>query len=188
MKKITYLLAVGIFVSLSQSAFAADNANSAAANPGASANTVATTEPTPATATAPAPAANQANSNKAMPAKKMMNIALVLQQLQKAGFTVKSMEFSKDDTNPMWDVKAADKHGDEQSIKVSALTGLSADQKKSPREIPLAQAIKKVEKNGSIESVQVSPSDNSYVIVLMDKQNNKQTYKVDMVNGKVSNG
>lgn len=114
---------------------------------------------------------------------KPMSMSTLLQQLQKAGYIVKSVDYSSDDG--VYKVDAIDRHGEKQSVDINASTGLSADQKKNPQELSMAQAVKKLEKNGaSVTSISID--DNAYKATVMDNKGNKQDYSVDMLSGKVT--
>lgn len=168
MKKLIQLLAMS-------SVFACTSAFSATDN-----MTPSSTSTTEATATSsPSNAAN--SSDAAASHKKVMSMSNVLQQLQKAGYIVKTIDFNKD--NSQYTVEAIDKHGEKQSINVDAVKGIPADMKKAPHEVPLAQVIKKYEKNGAY--VKSATVDNSnYKITVVDSKGNEQNYTVDIQTGK----
>lgn len=175
MKKTLQLLAIGLlFSSLSQTVLADDQTNAAA-------STGATTQTTDTSATGNT---NTTTTSDTAKTAKPISAANLLQQLQKSGYVVKSIEFDKDSLK--YKVDAVDRHGDKQSLDLDATKGLTPDLKKPANETTLLQAVKKVEKNGAtVKSVTSNPD--NYSVTVLDKQGNEQNYTVDSKTGKVTN-
>lgn len=170
-------LVIAFFLaSLSTAAFAADTTTAPATSssatttaPAADSNATTTTTSTDAAATAKAP--------------KAISVSNLLQQLTKAGYVVHEVDFDKD--NGKFKVDATDRYGDKQSLDVDG-SGLTADQRKVPHTLSIAQAAKKVEKNGAyIKSI--SYDSGNYKATVVDKQGNSTDVAIDAKTGKVSN-
>ncbi|MBA2654780.1 MAG: PepSY domain-containing protein [Gammaproteobacteria bacterium] len=160
MKKLVRFLAIASLVSaFSQPIFAADQTTT---------TTSTTTASTDANAAAKA---------------KAMSMSNLLQQLQKAGYIVKSAEYNKDDNQ--YKVEAIDKHGEKQTLEVNGTSGLTADQKKTPSEVPVAQAVKKLEKNGA-SVVSVTMDNDAYKVTVIDNKGNQKDVTINMQTGQVS--
>lgn len=157
-------LLTGLFVAvLSTSAFAADNTAT---------TTTSTTQTNAAAATTTTPAA-----------PKSMSVSNLLQQLQKAGYVVSEVSYDKDSSK--FKVTASDRHGEAQTLDLDATTGLTPDQRKMPHEISIAQAAKKVEKDGAyIKSIDFDSG--NYKVTVVDKQGNEGSFVVDPKTGKVT--
>ncbi len=164
--------------SLSTASFAADT-------------TTAPATSSSATTTAPAADSNATTSTTttstdntaAAKAPKAISVSNLLQQLQKAGYVVHQVDFDKD--SGKFKVDATDRYGDKQSLDVDG-SGLTADQRKVPHTLSIAQAAKKVEKNGSyIKSI--SFDSGNYKATVVDKQGNSTDVTIDAKTGKVSN-
>lgn len=158
------LLLIGLFTAtFSTAVFAADNSAQAPAT--STTNSTTTTATTTTTA------------------KKPMSVSNLLQQLQKAGYIVSQVSYDKD--NAKYKVDAIDRHGDKQSLDLDAAVGLTPDQRKVPHEISIAQAAKKVEKDGAyIKDIEYDSG--SFKVTVVDKQGNEQAYTVDAKSGKVT--
>jgi hypothetical protein len=177
MKKITQLFAIALLTgAISQPLFADETA--------ANANQTSTTNAT-SQATDPNTTSNNTKSSSSKPATKtkVISMSSVIQQVQKTGSIVKGADYDKD--NNTYKIEAIDKHGEKQDLEVNGTKGLSAEQKKTPHEIGMAQALKKLEKNGAyVKSVAIDS--NAYKATVVDNQGNSKDYKVDMQTGNVS--
>lgn len=176
MKKL--VITAALLAAFSTAALAVDNANS---NSISATNTttdnsgnVTTTNSTTTTST----------TKPADSTKKAISVSNLLQQLSKVGYVVKEVDYDKD--NQKFKVTAVDRHGDSQTLDLDATVGLTPDQRKVPHDLSLAQAAKKLEKNGSyIKTIQYdSPN---YTATVVDKAGNDQSVTIDPKTGKVSN-
>lgn len=174
-------LVIAFFLaSLSTAAFADDTATAPAATTTAPAAAPATDSS--ATTTTTTSTDNTAKSSDNTKAPKAISVSNLLQQLQKAGYVVHQVDFDKD--SGKFKVDATDRYGDKQSLDVDG-SGLTADQRKVPHTISIAQAAKKVEKNGSyIKSI--SYDSGNFKATVVDKQGNSTDETIDAKTGKVS--
>jgi uncharacterized protein YxeA len=176
MKKLIRFFTIAALVSFSQNLLA-EESSLPSTTPGVS--LAATTND--ANTTAGSNNATTGSNTNNTTTKKPVSMSSVVQQLQKAGYIVKSIDFDKD--NNEYKADAIDRHGDKQSLKIDATKGLSADQKKMPHEMSLAQVIKKYEKNGTYVK-SASMDNNTYKITTVDNNGKQQEYTVDMQTGK----
>jgi uncharacterized membrane protein YkoI len=169
-------LVIAFFLaSLSTAAFAADTTTAPATS--SSATTTAPAADSNATTTTTSTDTTTAKAPKAI------SVSNLLQQLTKAGYVVHEVDFDKD--NGKFKVDATDRYGDKQSLDVDG-SGLTADQRKVPHTLSIAQAAKKVEKNGAyIKSI--SYDSGNYKATVVDKQGNSTDVAIDAKTGKVSN-
>lgn len=168
------LLIAFLVAGLSTAAFAADDATAPATSN--TATTAPATTDSNANATTTTTSTNTAKT-------KAISVSNLLQQLQKAGYVVKEVDYDND--NQKFKVDGVDRFGEKQSLDVDA-KGLTADQRKLPHVINISQAAKKVEKNGSyVKSIQYSSG--TYTATVVDKQGNSQDVSIDPKTGKVSN-
>lgn len=183
MKKLVRLMTITLLASaFSQPLFAAEDKTIASATP---ATSTATTPSTGAgmDTTAATPSTTTSATTNGVKAGKMVSVSNLLQQLQKAGYIVKTVDYSKDDGQ--FKVDAIDKNGDKQSLEINASTGLTADQKKISHNAPVVMIIKKLEKNGAYVK-SLSMDSGTYKVTVVDNKGNEQDYTIDMVSGKVS--